>query len=82
MPSGLADAGLVLAGAALRVATVGQAVGDVAGLPLPVGRALAVHRAAAAAGGLHAALAAARAVVGTRVHPVGRKSKKKRKNSS
>lgn len=56
MPSGAADARLVLAAASLGVAAVGQAVRDVTGLSLPVVLALAPH---GAAGGSHATLAAA-----------------------
>lgn len=56
LPSGLADARLVLAVASVRVAAVGRADGDVAGFPLPGVLALAEHR----AGGVpHTTLAAA-----------------------
>lgn len=68
MPPVLADAGLALAAASLRVAAVGRAVRDVAGFALPLVVAGAAHRAGGVA---HAALATARAVVGTCVHPVG-----------
>ena len=66
LPSGLADARLVLAATSVRGAAVSQAVGDVAGFPLPVGLTVTVHR----TGGVpHATLAAAGAVVGTRIQP-------------
>lgn len=56
LPSGAADARLVLALPSLGVAAVGQAVRDVTGLSLPVVLALTLH---SAAGGSHATLAAA-----------------------
>lgn len=66
LPSGLADARLALAATSVRAATVGQAVRDVAGFPLPAGLTVAVHRTRAVP---HATLAAAGAVVGTCIHP-------------
>lgn len=67
MPSSFADAGLGLAAASLRVATVAQAVRDVTGFAFPVFRTVAVR----GAGGVpRTALAPTGAVVGTCVHPV------------
>lgn len=68
MPAALAQARLVLTAASLGEAAVGQAVRHVAGRPLPVGLALAVHR---GRGVPHVTLATPRAVVGTHVQPGG-----------
>ena len=68
LPAALAQARLVLAAASLGEAAVGQAVGHVAGRPLPVSLALAAHR---GRGVPHPTLAPSRAVVGTHVQPGG-----------
>lgn len=66
MPFCIADAGLVLASTSLRVATVGQAVGDVTGFSLPVVFTITIY---GTSGVFHTTLTSARAVVGTRIHP-------------
>lgn len=68
MPAALAQARLVLTAASLGEAAVSQAVRHVAGRPLPVRLALAVHR---GRGVPHVTLATPRAVVGTHVQPGG-----------
>lgn len=68
MPAALAQARLVLTAASVGEAAVGQAVGHVAGRPLPASLALAGHR---GRGVPHLTLAATRAVVGTHVQPGG-----------
>ncbi len=76
MKACVADAGLVLAVAFLRVAAVSQAVRDVACFPLPAALTLAVHGASRVP---YTTLATARAVVGTCIQP-GRKETEREKN--
>lgn len=77
LPSSITDTGLVLAAASFRGTTVGQAVGDVTGFPLPVGFTLAEYR---TSGIPHTTLASAGAVVRTRVHTSHKEKKKKKEN--
>lgn len=72
LPSRFTNAGLALAEASVRVATVVLAVRNVAGVPLPVGFTLTVNRSGRVP---NATLSPSRTVVGTRVHPFMRESR-------